>query len=240
MRFYVPLLLVGTIIASPLPAIIEPRQGQSAILAGLDLVGKSVDTFIIQINGYDGNAESLSKIMSASDVIKADIKKATAEITPTPEISIFSAITIIWPALTLDTKVGQVVDTLISKKAQFVESGSEKQIRQLLKELYFDVDIMKNSIVSKMQDIAVPIAEGIAQSFTDKLEAVWEAYGGEGAAPLKNEPAAPASTETAASAPATPAEPAPAAPAEPAPAAPANAEPAAPASAEPAPAAPAR
>jgi hypothetical protein len=158
-------------------------------LAALDMISMSetfdhiftgIDNMISDVQKYTGGAAGVATIVSDSDAIAGFIKTGTAKIKSTPSMGIPDLVTILGPVTVMESKVGEVVESLSKKKTLLESAGASKTILDELTKQKFAADGLVAAILAglPMSALVSPIAGPIAKTITDRLDKGIVEWGG--------------------------------------------------------------
>lgn len=192
--------LTTGVFANPTKVIREPSLVQrdlTAITGVLSEVSSKVDALGSAINSYSGGDPS--SVNSASDDLISTIKSGVSTVQASGDLSSTDALGLTSPVQDLTKKVEGVVDSLISKKADFVAAGAGPTVYRSLQDQYDASKSLSDSITSKvpeaLQDIAASLSAGITNAIQKGLDAYKDAGSGPTTAPSgSSSTAAPTST----------------------------------------------
>ena len=182
MQFLSLLLLATASMASPLHVrdltYAQAAQDLSTVTGALESIGTAVEKCTTAITGWDGQAGGVDGIITLSNGILDEMKKATSTISSTATLGLADATAIVAPANALSAKVEGVTSALVAKKATFEKLGVTKKVTDALTAQKGGADALQKAIVGKLPALAGPVAGPIAKQFGDKLDAALKQLGG--------------------------------------------------------------
>jgi Hydrophobic surface binding protein A len=120
MQFLTLILLVTTSLASPLLRTFKAPQ--DTIGNSLDSIGSAVEKCTKVITSWNGELTGAEEIITASNAILDEMKKAAASISSLKTLNILEAVAVVGPTNGLSGKVDAVTSALLSKKESSVRS----------------------------------------------------------------------------------------------------------------------
>jgi hypothetical protein len=167
-------------LALPLNAEILSTLDMISMSETFDHIFTGIDKMISDVESYKGGAAGVAIIVADSAAIQRSIESGTAKIRRTPAMGIPDLLTILGPVQVMQSKVGEIVDSLSKKKPELEKAGAAKTILDELTKEKFAADGLVSAIIAglPLATIVGPVAGPIAKTITDRLDKGIVEWGG--------------------------------------------------------------
>jgi hypothetical protein len=174
-------LAASVAFASPSEAGTLGTFDMQSMQAIFDQIFTGIDKTVLDIKAYNGDAAGLAAIVTDTNGIQASLNAGAATMKKSAAMSLPDILNILGPVSVMENKVGEVVDTLSKRKADFEKAGASATILEQLTKLKIAADVLVPSITGNlpMQAIVGPFAGPIAKTITDRLNKGYVEWGGQ-------------------------------------------------------------
>jgi hypothetical protein len=177
--------------------VAAPREGESLVSQDMttmqetfDRIFTGIDNMLVDVNGFKGDEAGIATIIADSNVIEKFITEGTQKVKKSPSMTIPDILTILGPVMVMQDKVGEIVTTLSKKKVELEKAGAAPKILDALRREKAAADGLVSVIISSlpMSSVVGIVANPIAKTITDRLEAGIKEWGGSSSTASKGNP----------------------------------------------------
>jgi len=124
------------------------------------------------VNFNPDDKAAIEGIVSDANMIERAILDGTAKMKKSQTMTLPDLLNILGPVMVMENKVGEIVDTLSTRKADLKKAGAEKQVLDALVKEKIAADGLVTAILANlpMASVVGTVARPIAAMITDRLD----------------------------------------------------------------------
>jgi hypothetical protein len=136
-----------------------------------DHIFTALDGMVADINAFKGDMAGVDLIVADAAIVQKAITKGAAQIKASPAMTIPDIVNILGPVTVMQSRVGEIVDTLSKQKVSITKAGGKNKIKAALQGEKDAADGLVNSIKANLPLPAItgPVAGPIAATITNEL-----------------------------------------------------------------------